>query len=178
MQIVFTGGFKQLEKFTRDVERTPDALRTVSEQLAEETIELIREGFEHQRDPYGRKWKKHAPLTREIRPGGRILENDGHLKSSWFVKDAGDGFFEVANAKKYAAYHQYGTGIHGPKKKPIRPAKAKALRIPLGGGAVFLHQVRGVPKRRMVPGTGRLPPSWGKRYVETAQEVLTEIFRR
>jgi phage gpG-like protein len=177
VQIKFSGDFKALEGFAADVARVPSSLRTVSQQLAEETIELVHEGFEKQRDPYGRKWKKHSKLTQRIRPGGRILEDDGHLKSSWFVKGVGEGNFEVASAKAYAAFHQYGTGIYGPKKKPIRPTKAKALAIPVGNGVIFLRQVRGAPKRRMVPDDGRLPKVWADRYVETAQEVLTEIFR-
>lgn len=177
MQVKFTGDFKSLEGFAADVARVPSALKIISDQLAEESIELVREGFEKQRDPYGKAWKEHSKLTKRIRPGGRILEDDGHLKAGWFKKAIGEGFFEIANAKKYAAYHQYGTGVHGPKKKPIRPTKAKALRIPLGGGAMFLLQVAGTPKRRMVPERGRLPAKWSRRYVETAQEVLTEIFR-
>jgi phage gpG-like protein len=177
MQVKFTGNFKSLEDFAADVARVPSALKVVSEQLAEESIELIHEGFENQRDPYGNRWKKHSKLTQRIRPGGRILEDTGGLKSSWFRKSADAGSFEVANAKEHAAFHQEGTGIHGPKKRPIRPKQAKALRIPIGGGAVFLYEVAGVPKRRMVPARGRLPKAWSKRYVETAQEVLTEIFR-
>lgn len=177
MQVKFTGNFKSLEDFARDVERVPSALKTVSEQLAEETIELIREGFEKQRDPYGRKWKKHSQLTQRIRPGGRILEDTGGLKASWYRKGIDTGGFEVASAKATAAYAQYGTGIYGPRKRPIRPERAKALRIPIGGGAIFLHQVKGSPKRLMVPSRGRLPKNWASRYVDTAQEVLTEIFR-
>jgi hypothetical protein len=177
VQIVFTGDFKQLEGFARDIENAPDALRTVSEQLAEETIELIREGFEHETDPYGRKWKRHSKLTQRIRPGGRILADSGGMKAAWHRKSASRENFEVANAKAHAIFHQEGTGVYGPKKKPIKPVRAKALRIPVGNGAVFLGQVAGSPKRRMVPTNGRIPKRWATRYVETAQEVLTEIFR-
>lgn len=177
MQIQFTGDFKSLEDFAADVGRVPDALRTVSEQLAEETIELVREGFEKQRDPFGKAWKKHSKLTQRIRPGGRILEDDGHLKASWFKRNVDRGRFEVASAKAYAIYHQRGTGIFGSKGQPIRPKHAKALAIPIGNGVVFRMQVAGVPIRRMVPERGRLPKAWSERYVDVANEVLTEIFR-
>jgi hypothetical protein len=177
VQIVFTGGFKQLEGFAADIERAPDALKVVSEQLAEATLELIREGFELERDPYGKKWARHSRLTRKLRPGGRVLADKGGMKAAWHRKSAARDAFEVANAKSYTIFHQEGTGAHGPSGQPIKPVRAKALRIPAGNGAVFLSQVAGVKKRRMVPTNGRIPKSWQARYVETAQEVLAEIFR-
>lgn len=177
MRIVFTGGFKQLEDFAKDIERTPDALKTVSEQLAEETLELIREGFELERDPYGKKWAKHSRLTQMLRPGGRRLADSGAMKAAWHRKNVSRDSFEVANARSYAIFHQEGTGIYGPRKTPIRPVRAKALRIPAGDGAIFLSSVAGSPKRRMVPTRGRIPKRWQARYIETAQDVLTEVFR-
>lgn len=74
MQIKFTGDFAQLQKFVDKVQRLPDVLITVNQQLCEETIELVRECFEEQQDPHGRPWEEHEPLTKLARPGGRILE--------------------------------------------------------------------------------------------------------
>jgi len=179
MEVVFVGGFKKLSGFARNIEAVPSALSTVSAQLAEETIELIREGFELERDPYGKRWAKHSKLTKKIRPNGRILQGPtGNLRTAWHVKASSRQDFEVANAKRYAIFHQDGTGIHGPKNKPIKPKRAKALRIPFGNGAFFLSQVAGVKPRKMVPDNGRIPRRWSRRYAEVAQEVLTDIFRR
>jgi phage gpG-like protein len=172
----FTGDFKGLKRFEKRVRKAPESLRTVSLQLQEETIELIREGFEKQRDPYDKAWAPHSPLTR-LRRTGRILEDTGGLKAAWFGKGVSDSGFEVANAKSYAIFHQAGTGLFGPKKKPIRPLQAKALRIPISGGFFYATEIAGSPRRRMVPDSGRLPRAWADRYVEVAQEVLTELFR-
>lgn len=177
MRIQFSGDFAELNKFADKVSETPHVLVTVSEQLAEETIDLIREGFEQQRDPFGRKWKEHAPLTQLVRPGGRILEDSGGLKAAWHRVSATGKQFQVGNAKKYAWWMQRGTGIYGPRKRRIVPVNAKVLRIPIkAGGAVKVHSVKGAPPRRMTPAR-KLPPKWAARYVDTAQEVLTELFR-
>jgi hypothetical protein len=175
VRVQFTGPFKALDGFADRVAKVPSALVTVSEQLAEETIELIREGYEKQRDPYGKKWADHAPLTKKLRPGGRILEDTGGQKAAWHRKGVSGQGFSVANAKKSALFAQKGTGIFGPRKQRIE-AKGKTLRIPSKGGPIFLRSVAGAPKRRLVP-DGRLPKGWVARYVETANDVLTELFR-
>lgn len=177
MQFKFTGNFKELELYRDKIASLPTVLETVNEQLAEETIELIHEGFDKESDPFGKKWHGHSELTKRIRPGGRILEDDGHLKSSWFKRLVGRGGFTVGNPQKTALWAQKGTGIYGPKKKPIRPINGKSLRIPVIGGAVLLSSVKGQPIRRMVPDTNRLPARWKKRFVETSQEVLVELFK-
>lgn len=168
MRVEFTGAFEQLEAFADKIEKMPDALALVSEQLAEETIELIREGFETSTDPRGHRWR---PL---VLRDGRPLEDSGGLKASWHRRAATREGFSVASAKRYAIYHQRGTGIYGPRKQPIKPVHAKALRLP---GGIFRSSVKGAPQRKMVPGRNPLPEKWRKRYVSTAQEVLTEIFR-
>lgn len=38
----------------------------------------------------------------------------------------------------YAAYLEFGTGIYGPKGRPIVPVRAKALRFPAAGAGVRL----------------------------------------
>lgn len=169
MKINFTGDFAALERFKKKIEQTPKALVIVNEQLAEETIELIREGFEKSSDPYGTAW---APL---VLRDGRPLEDTGGLKAAWFRQSVTARGFVVANAKSYSSWHQTGTGIYGPRRQRIVPIKAKVLR--LGNTGMVASSVRGTPARRMVPERGRLPTAWKKRYVDVAQEVLTEIFR-
>jgi len=168
--IKFSGDFKALKRFEEKLSGTggPQTLRLVNEQLAEETIGLIRDGFERSADPYGRAWE---PLV--IR-AGRPLEDSGGLKASWHRSETSADGFAVESGKDYAVYHQGGTGIYGPRKTPIVPIKAKALRIP---GVGFRNSVKGSPKRRMVPDAGRIPPRWRKQFVETALEVLSEIFK-
>lgn len=45
----------------------------------------------------------------------------------------------------YAPYVFTGTGIYGPKGRPIEPVAAKALRFEVGGKTVFAKRVRGMP---------------------------------
>lgn len=168
MQISFKGNFKGLEDFAEKIATAPDVLVQVNKQLAEESIEMVREGFEKSTDPYSKPW---ADL--KLREG-RPLEDKGGLKSSWFVKSYTHHNFRIANAKAYAIFHQRGTGIYGPHQARIKPTTKKALRLPNG---MLRSSVAGAPKRRMVPESGRLPARWRARYIEVAREVLTEHFR-
>lgn len=194
MRLKFTGNFKALDRWAKKLERAPEAMDEISLQLAEETIDLIREGIADGVDPYG---KPYAPL--KLRDGQPLRKTGG--MQVWQRKAAGRDGFTVASPKKYAIYHQQGTGLYGPHKKPIVPKGGaaafrrrsraalmgtgervgfgKALRIPTQGGAIFRRSVKGTPKRRMVPDRrGPLPSKWRARYVETANEVLTEYFRK
>ncbi len=169
MTLRFTGDFKRLESFTRRVEAVPSSLQITSAQLAEETIDLIKGGFELAEDPDGNPW---APLVlRE----GRPLQDSGGLKASWHRSEVSPDGFTVSSGKDYAVYHQQGTGIHGPRGRRIKPVRASALRIP---GVGYRSSVKGAPARRMVPDAGRIPQKWRDRYVATALEVLTELFEK
>lgn len=177
MRFKFTGNFKALKAWKEKIAQLPEALDQVNEALCEEAIELVREGFEQQRDPDGVPWMPHAALTERLRPGGRILEDDGHLKAGWHRRFVDRKGFGLGNAQKTAEWAQKGTGIHGPRKRAIRPINGTALRIPTPGGAIFLGSIAGQQPRQMVPEGKRLPTRWKNRFVETAQDVLVEIFR-
>lgn len=171
LALKLTGDFAELDRFMDKCARAPDSMRIVSANLAEETIELIREGFETSTDPYGNRW---APL--KLR-SGQPLRDTGGLQSSWHKRFTTAQGFVVSSGKEYAAYHQGGTGIYGPKHQRIKPVKARALRFAGPGGPIFARSVEGSPKRRMVPDKGALPERWRQRYVETAEDVLTELFK-
>jgi len=166
MDVKFTGDFVALTRFADKISGTPDILITVSEQLAEETIGLIREGFDKSEDPDGNEWD--PPLLR----AGKPLQDTGGLKASWYRRSSSRDGFSVASAKQYSVYHQFGTGIYGPRKTAIRPVKAKALKLPNG---IFRRSVKGTKPRRMVPSSG-IPTEWSRRLVETATEVLESHF--
>jgi phage gpG-like protein len=169
VRIEFTGDFAELKKWASKVESAPEVLELLGDQLAEETIELIREGFETETDPYGDEWP--SPIFRE----GQALSDTGGLRASWHRVYASRHGFEVASGKLYAKWHQGGTGIYGPRKRRIRPKRGSALG-PLPDGN-FYRSVKGTPRRRMVPDSGQLPARWRRRLVETSHEVLTEYFR-
>jgi hypothetical protein len=72
-----------------------------SEALAEVMIALIAEGFNKERDPYGRKWaKKKKPDGRKVLHGETT-----RLRNGWHVKSNRRGF-RVAPSVTYAAHHQ------------------------------------------------------------------------
>lgn len=56
------------------------------------------------------------------------------------------------DAGEYAGFQEYGTGIYGPKKKPITPKHGKLLTWidPDTGKRVFARSVRGVPPKRFM----------------------------
>ena len=171
MQLKFSGDFSDLNRFRQQLEQAPEILTVVSKNLAEEAIELVREGIAEGHDPYG---KKYAPL---VLRDGNPLEDTGRLKV-WHRVTATRQQFAIASTVDYAKYHQEGTGIYGPKKRRIKPLKARALRIPVRGGSpLFRRSVEGTPQRMMVPRPGDLPSSWRSRFIDTAHEVLTEHFK-
>ncbi len=163
--ISLTGDFPKLAAMVNSLASIPGARRTVSLQLAEETVELIREGFERSRDPYNKPWARL-----KLRDG-RPLEDAGGLKASWVRRSADDGGFSVASGKRYAIFHQKGTGVYGPRNARIRPTKARALKLP---GGMLRASVAGSPIRRMVP-NGRLPKRWVDRYRDVFAEVMAAL---
>lgn len=163
-----SGDFAELKRWEKQVSKAPKVLDMLSTQLAEETIDLIREGFTTTTDPYGKAWAK--PKLRS----GQALSLTGGLRSSWHRVSSNAEGFVVASGKGYAKYHQSGTGIYGPRRRRIEPIRAKALG-PLPNGK-FYRSVRGSPRRRMTPTGSPLPAPWKRRYVEAAHEFLTEFF--
>lgn len=170
-RLKFTGDFRELEAFLGRVRRAPERMIEVNKQLAEEAVELVREGFETSTDPYGKKW---ADLKFR---NGRPLEDSGALKVFRVGRVTIYGW-EIFSPRDYANFHQQGTGIYGPRKEEIRPRTARALRIPAPGGAMFVHSVKGTPQRKMVPDPGDLPDRWRERFVDTALETMRVIFTK
>lgn len=171
MKASFGGNTHVLKGWASKAQRfSDDALDFVSLQLAEEAIELVRSGISDGRDPHGRRYR-----TLALRDG-QPLRDTGRLQASWHRKRSGRDGFTIASSANYAIYHQLGTGIYGPKRRPIKPVKAKALSIPTPGGTMFRRSVKGTPKRRMVPSRGPLPAKWRRAFQETAQEALAIYF--
>ena len=167
MLFKFSGQFAELDRWADKVAQVPDTLVTLNEQLAEETLSLIREGFATSTDPYGNKWD---PL---VLRAGQPLRDTGALQASWHRKSVSRTGFSVASSRNYAPYHQGGTGLYGPRKQKIVPIRAKALKLP---GGIYLDSSKGSPPRKMVPDGEPLPDTWVRAYVECAHEVFTELF--
>lgn len=164
---------KTLDALERILENPRGILDLVATSLAEEAIGLIKDGFRTQTNPYGEPW---AP---KVFPDGRgvLSGKTSRLKSGWKVVRQDAEEVRVSPSVEYARYHQQGTGIYGPRKREIRPTKARALRIPTPDGPIFRKSVRGAPQRLMVPTEDRgLPSRWSEQLNEAATDAFAAIF--
>lgn len=78
-------------------------LIVISRNLSEEAIELTKQGFEDERDPYGNPW---APIKHRK---GKILQDTAIMKNSFFAGHVGEDGFRFGTNVQYAGYHQTGT---------------------------------------------------------------------
>lgn len=94
----------------------------MSKNMAEETVNLIADGFNSQTDPYGKKWKdKKKPDGRKTLSG-----KTGDLKTGWHPVEVTEGGFTVAPSVDYAAPHQSPRDGKRPRRMMI-PDKKKGL---------------------------------------------------
>lgn len=76
-------------------------MRELSQTLAETSVDLVKQGFDGQTDPYGKRWKETAR-------GGEILSDSGAMKAGWKVEDFSKSRFQVTGSVEYTSYHQTG----------------------------------------------------------------------
>lgn len=148
--------------------------------VAEEAIELIREGFSSETDPYGAKWAELKSRS------GRILQDTGGMRNSFHRTSLSDTETTVGAGKDYARYHQDGTSgrkfdssrfqvvnRNGRFKSKAKAAKAKRsvlvrqLNFKAGGGAI--------PARKMVPDS-YIPSEWSDRIEAIAELAIKHAF--
>lgn len=129
--------------------------------LGTAALQLVTAGFEGERDPYGRKWKR--PIVRD----GQTLSDTGVLKNAWRVS-ADKRTVTLRNATRYAAIHQFG-GV-------IVPKRAKALRFQLGDRWVTVQRVR-MPSRQMVPTSDGLGKTWERAFAAEVRAVIEELLK-
>lgn len=88
--------------------------------------------------------------------GEEIKDRSGKLKSrvSFELVRNGDHveLHLEDSAGTYALYQHEGTGIYGPKKRPIKPKHGKFLvwKDPDTGKLIFAKQVRGTPGKKFL----------------------------
>lgn len=150
------GGFAALESWQQALKSLSQEMRAMPRDMAEEAIDLTKQTFENEADPYGVKWK---PL---VLRSGRTLQLSGGMKSSIHAARSGKGF-TIGIAKAYAGFHQLGTG-------PIKAKRGKALG-PMKPGGLFFRSTKGVPRRPMIPFRG-MPPKWSEAFQEVAEERI------
>jgi phage gpG-like protein len=96
------GDFGTLSDWEQLFRNANTLVETQSEELAEQMIELVKDGFDNVTDPYGRKW------DRKKRPDGRpvLTGATGRLRAGWHIVSARRRGFHIAPSVEYAAYHQ------------------------------------------------------------------------
>jgi len=102
-----SGLVKRLDGFAAGAWRT-----ALMGQVGEELVELVREGFERQADPYGSPW---APLKRR---SGRILQDTGRLRM-FFVRSKSASMVRVGTPAFYGRFHQAPRTKHMPARKMV-----------------------------------------------------------
>jgi phage gpG-like protein len=153
---------RELERKLAELERGP-GIRDLARNIGEEAVELVREGFEQERDPYGAAW---APLSYR---DGQILRDRGVMLNSLHVAGVTESQVTIAMGVWYAIVHQTG--------KTIVPRHAAMLRFMVRGKPVFAHQVT-IPARPFFPRDGDVPSSWGASLDETTDEWFRQFFGR
>lgn len=174
MEIRVNGDFAKLQTWAKRIGEAggEKCLRELADNLAEETLDLIAEGFQTETDPYGNKWKP------KVFGDGRqvLVGKTTRLRRGWKRKKVSARGFTVTASVDYAKHHQGGTGIYGPRRSPIVPVNAKALRWKVGRKTYFARSVKGCPPRQMVPVQGALPPKWRARYLDTCRDYWKVYF--
>lgn len=56
----------------------------------------------------------------------------------------------VAHGSKVGMYHEMGTGIYGPKKRPIVPSNGTFLKFKMNGEEIYVRSVKGIKKNPVI----------------------------
>ena len=140
--------------------RSPAWRAGLAKNLAQEAQSQILQGFQAQRDPYGRPWK---PSGRAISQGGQTLSNTARLRRSFSspsaVSRADDRGFVVGTNVLYAEVHQRGMKIEAKTSRGLRFNS---------GGRWYTKQSVTIPQRMMIP-EGPLGPIWDVAFRQAAE---------
>jgi hypothetical protein len=163
-RIRITGDFAKLAALGDRIKRfgTKETLRGISTGMRDETLDLVSDGFDHERAPDGSKWEPRAiPETTPIN------FRRGRLRTSFKTKRLSANGFKVGSTVKHARWAQQGRGPVLPKKKP-------ALRFYAGGRWWSSKGVGPAPARPVVPqSSARMPIGWRLRLKGRAQREFS-----
>lgn len=170
---------KSLEALQK-VLANPDGIRDlVSSSLAEECINLVKDGFRTETDPYGRKW---APKQK---PDGRktLSGKTSRLKNLWHRKRVSRDEIVIAPGVDYAVYHQDPlpkerlTAEESQQRSLDRGFTQEQIARSRAFDTSFIGPAQPKrPRRMMVPDELLgLPSDWERSLNETANEALATI---
>jgi len=162
--------------------RSPDFRLRMARVLAEEARTQTSDGFQQQRDPYGKAWQ---PLKHRR---GMILQDTGRMAAAVATSATSFGF-RIDIPVKYAAPHQYGARAHARRGGAIpqnrrgqfmskrRAGETRGRRQKVAIFSAYTHG--GIPQRQMIPmtSTGGLGPIWTAAFNRTATKLLDQHFK-
>lgn len=113
--------------------------------------------------------RKKAGIYLIAQTEGKRMESEAKAKASWTDRTGNtrnaihggadrnkDGAtLYLAHGSKVGGYLEEGTGIYGPKGRPIRPVKAKALVFKINGQLIFAKEVKGMKARPIIKPTAQ-----------------------
>lgn len=166
-------GFKVIADWRKLFDDGEAAVSLASRAMAEEMLDMTRERFRVETDPYGRRWK------RKKRPDGRkvLSGKTSRLKGGWHIVRCDNGGWMIAPSVEYAAYHQK-PGSRTMKVSMTRRVQGRSINeIARTLGINLTEEVLARPRRMMVPDNERgLPLPYQRALTEATQDALTVHF--
>jgi len=140
--VKFTGDFAKLNKWIKRIDNTPKVLAVIADNLAEESLDLIKDGFRAETDPDGVKWPKLKYRK------GKILQDTARMRNSFHRKRVSKTGFVVGPAVTYAQFHQHGTARGIPVRRMVPrgnrlPPKWKRRFVETASEVLEAHYVKG-----------------------------------
>ena len=141
-------GDNKIDAWKAILKSAPEIVSVMSEQVAEEALALVNEGFAKQTDPYGKAWQE-----KKVDDGRSILVGKTtRLRRGWHKVKISESKWAIHPSVTYAAAHQ--------DPQP---------RANWGG--------KRLPQRMMIPSKTRgMPIAWTKRIEETLGETMASQF--
>lgn len=148
-----SGDFAKLQGLIRSLSQIGSGRgwARISDEMGQETMHLIQEGFNSDTDPYGARWAPLTPWTRAT-GGSRILKRTQRMQKSWAMRTNGNGF-SIENTESYTGVHQAGASYL---------YRGKRIRI---------------PSRKMIPTEERGLGRWRSRLMKVAARSVFNMLR-
>jgi hypothetical protein len=110
-------------------------------------------------------WSDRTGHARQGIQGGATIRHQGGRNRS------GQAIVYLAHTMRYGGYLETGTGIYGPKKRPITPKQKRMLRFPVAGGQyVVARSVKGMRPQPIIKPTA-------ERHIPTLRRAIRDVWR-
>lgn len=109
----------------RELVHIEDTFKThIVKEIVKELVKLSP--YDRRMESLSRRKDSQSSQHRQIWSSARMLK-DKHLRDSWAVSSGVLGSKSIYNRMPYAYYLAKGTGIYGPRGRPITPVEKKAM---------------------------------------------------